>query len=76
MPLTTTTWDYAATREAPGRARHAVSDFARECGMRDRPLGALALVGFGVALYITGGAILTTKDKEESPPRGETDPIA
>jgi serine/threonine-protein kinase RsbW len=43
MPLSTITWDFAATREAPGHARHAVSDYARRCGMRDRPLGALAL---------------------------------
>ena len=43
MPLSTITWDYAATREAPGRARHAVSDYARRCGMHERPLGALAL---------------------------------
>jgi serine/threonine-protein kinase RsbW len=43
MPLSTITWDFGATREAPGHARHAVSDYARRCGMRDRPLGALAL---------------------------------
>jgi stage II sporulation protein AB (anti-sigma F factor) len=44
MPLSSTiTWDFAATREAPGRARHAVSEYARRCGMRDGPLGALAL---------------------------------
>jgi hypothetical protein len=31
----------------------------------------------GIALYVTGGAILTTKDNDKGPrPRGKTDPVA
>jgi serine/threonine-protein kinase RsbW len=44
MPrLGTTTWEFDATREAPGDARHAVSDYARDCGMQNGMVGALAL---------------------------------
>jgi serine/threonine-protein kinase RsbW len=43
MDRRTATWQFDATREAPGRARHAVSAYAKECGMRDDGLGALAL---------------------------------
>ena len=36
----------------------------------------IALV-LGVALYVTGGAIFASKDKDEAPPpRGKTDPVA
>ena len=37
---------------------------------------AVVAIGFGIALYVTGGAILGSKDKDEAPPKGETDPIA
>ena len=37
---------------------------------------AIAVVA-GIALYVTGGAIFASKDKDEGPPpRGETDPVA
>ena len=33
-------------------------------------------IGFGIALYVTGGALFMSKDKGEGPPpRGKTDPI-
>ena len=31
---------------------------------------------FGIALYVTGGAIMFSKDKQRRRPRGKTDPIA
>jgi serine/threonine-protein kinase RsbW len=43
MHLRNATWQFAATREAPGRARHAVRAYAKQCGMRDAALGAVAL---------------------------------
>jgi hypothetical protein len=36
---------------------------------------AVVAVGFVIAMYVTGGAILVSKDKRESRPRGKTDPV-
>ena len=33
-------------------------------------------VGVGIALYVTGGAIVASKDKRGARPRAETHPIA
>jgi hypothetical protein len=38
-------------------------------------IAAVAVV-FAIAMYITGGAILTSRSKRETPPRGKTDPVA
>jgi hypothetical protein len=37
---------------------------------------AVVAVGLGVALYVTGGAILGSRDKVERKPKGKTHPIA
>jgi hypothetical protein len=36
---------------------------------------AVLAIGFGIALYVTGGAILGGKDRERSRPKGKTHPI-
>ena len=36
---------------------------------------AIVAVGFGIALYVTGGAILGTKKRDQARPKGKTDPI-
>jgi anti-sigma regulatory factor (Ser/Thr protein kinase) len=36
-------WIYRAAREAPGLARHAISDYARDCGADEEVVAALAL---------------------------------
>ena len=36
---------------------------------------AVIAVGFAIAMYVTGGAIIASKDKQERPPRGKTDPV-
>jgi hypothetical protein len=33
-------------------------------------------IAFAIALYVTGGAIIGIGKRTESPPRGETEPIA
>jgi hypothetical protein len=37
---------------------------------------AIVAVGLGIALYVTGGAIMGFGKDEEPPPKGETEPIA
>jgi len=36
---------------------------------------AVVAIGLGIALYVTGGALFLSRDKDEAPPRGKTDPI-
>jgi hypothetical protein len=33
-------------------------------------------VGLAIALYVTGGAIVTSRIKRDRPPPGKTDPVA
>jgi hypothetical protein len=36
---------------------------------------AVVAVGFAIAMYLTGGAILTSRIKRDNPPRGKTEPV-
>ena len=37
---------------------------------------AVVAVGLGIALYLTGGAIVGLDRKKQPPPKGKTEPIA
>jgi serine/threonine-protein kinase RsbW len=43
MVIDAEAWDFGATREAPGLARHAVSDYAVNCGAHEDIVAPLAL---------------------------------
>ncbi len=41
--MSTARWSFEATREAPGKGRHAIRDFAAAAGATARALGAIAV---------------------------------